>query len=52
VDVVRKKWLIQRFYWTTFSPLEFVMICGYNLRCSKCKDLNDKERRYINFSFF
>jgi hypothetical protein len=25
VDVVRKKWLIQRFYWTTFSPLEFVM---------------------------
>ena len=27
-------------------------ICGYNLRCSKCKDLNDKERRYINFSFF
>ena len=26
-------------------------ICGYNLHCSKCKDLNDKERRYINFSY-
>ena len=25
VDVVRKKWLIQRLYWTTFFLLEFVM---------------------------
>ena len=23
-------------------------ICDYNLHCSKCKELNDKERRYIN----
>ena len=26
-------------------------ICNYNLHCSKCKDLNDKERRYINFNY-
>jgi hypothetical protein len=26
-------------------------ICDYSLHCSKCKDLNDKERRYINFSY-
>jgi hypothetical protein len=25
--------------------------CDYSLLCSKCKDLNDKERRYINFSY-
>ena len=26
-------------------------ICDYNLHCSKCKDLNDKERRYIDFNY-
>ena len=26
-------------------------ICNYNLHCSKCKDLNDKERRYIKFKY-
>jgi len=26
-------------------------ICNYNLHCSKCKDLNDKERRYIKFNY-
>ena len=25
-------------------------ICDYNLHCSKCKNLNDKERRYIDFN--
>ena len=23
-------------------------ICDYNLRCSKCNDLNEKENKYIN----
>ena len=26
-------------------------ICGYNLHCFKCRDLNDKERKYINFNY-
>ena len=26
-------------------------ICDYNLHCSKCKNLNDKERRYIDFNY-
>ena len=26
-------------------------ICDYNLHCSKCKDLNDRERRYIDFNY-
>ena len=26
-------------------------ICDYNLHCSKCKELNDKERRYITFNY-
>ena len=26
-------------------------ICNYNLHCSKCKELNDKERRYITFNY-
>ena len=26
-------------------------ICDYSLHCSKCKDLNDKERRYMNFNY-
>ena len=26
-------------------------ICDYNLHCSKCKDLKDKERRYIDFNY-
>ena len=26
-------------------------ICDYNLHCSKCKDLSDKERRYFNYHF-
>ena len=26
-------------------------ICDCNLHCSKCKDLNDKERRYINCNY-
>ena len=26
-------------------------ICNYNLHCSKCKELNDKERTYITFNY-
>ena len=26
-------------------------ICDYNLHCEKCKDLNDRERRYIDFNY-
>ena len=26
-------------------------ICDYNLHCSKCKDLNDEERRYISLNY-
>ena len=26
-------------------------ICYYNLHCSKCEDLNDKERNYINCNY-
>ena len=26
-------------------------ICDYNLHCEKCKDLNEKECRYINFNY-
>ena len=26
-------------------------ICDYNLHCAKCKDLNDRERRYIDFNY-
>ena len=26
-------------------------ICDYNLHCEKCKYLNDRERRYIDFNY-
>jgi hypothetical protein len=29
----------------------FDEICNYNLPCSKCKDLNEKDNRYITFNY-
>ena len=26
-------------------------ICNCNLHCSKCKELNDNERRYVTFNY-
>ena len=51
VDVVKKMTKVKFFLNNIFPAGICDQICNYNLRCSKCKELNDKARRYITFNY-
>ena len=49
MDVVKKEMTNLKVLLNNIVPAGICdEICDYNLHCSKCKDLNDRERRYID----